>query len=410
MPKGYYELTSESVAPGHPDKLCDQISDAVLDEVLRQDPKARVACETYATSGLIVVGGEITTKATFEVRDIVKDVLREVGYTDPRFGLTPQTCSVLNAIGRQSTDIAQGVDKGGAGDQGIMIGYACKETKELMPLPITLAHRLMRRLVEVREKKILPYLGPDGKGQMTVRYLDGRPVKVTTVVLSAQHTEDILNKQGTQITQIARKEIIEAIVLPVLGPRLLDEETKILINPTGKFVVGGPVGDTGMTGRKIVVDTYGGVVPHGGGAFSGKDPTKVDRSAAYMARYVAKNIVASGLAERVTVSIAYAIGVADPVSVYLDFHGTGLTPLTEEDVAPAVPQAFPLTPLGIIEHFKLRRPIFRQTASLGHFGRSEFPWEQANKADELLEALKVRNTSGNGTKSNGSKTKEAVLA
>ncbi len=403
--KGYYELTSESVAAGHPDKLCDQISDAVLDAVLKQDPMGRVACETFATSSLVIVGGEITTKAFVEVKDLVKEVLTDAGYTDPCFGVTADTCSVLNAIGKQSPDIAQGVDTGGAGDQGMMIGYACKETQELMPLPIMLAHKLIRRQAEVRTKKILSYLGPDAKSQVTVQYLDGRPLKVTTIVLSTQHREEILDKTGKQITPKARKEIIEAIITPTLGPRLVDKETRILVNPTGKFVVGGPTGDTGMTGRKLVVDTYGGVVPHGGGAFSGKDPTKVDRSAAYMTRYVAKNIVAAGLAERATVSVAYAIGVAEPVSVYVDFHGTALTQVNEEQVAKVVPHVFPLTPRGIIDHLKLRRPIYRATAAYGHFGRPEFPWEQTDKVEELLQNLKVTSAHRtNGSKSNGTRS------
>ncbi|MBI4667934.1 MAG: methionine adenosyltransferase [Elusimicrobia bacterium] len=390
MPKGYCELTSESVAAGHPDKLCDQISDGVLDEVLRQDPMGRVACETLATSQLIMVSGELTTKADIDVKKIVHDVLHDVGYTDSRFGVTAQTCTILNTIGRQSPDIAQGVDKGGAGDQGMMIGFACRETPELMPLPITLAHRLMRRQKEARERGILKYLGPDAKSQVTVCYLDGKPLKVTTVVLSTQHTDDILDKSGRQITEKARKEISEAVIEPVLGPRLMDSKTRILINPTGKFIVGGPAGDTGLTGRKIIVDTYGGIAPHGGGAFSGKDPTKVDRSAAYMARYIAKNIVAAKLAERAFVTLAYAIGVAEPVSVHIDFQGTQTTGADEENVSQAVRKVFSLTPQGIIAHFKLRRPIFRATAAYGHFGRSEFPWEETDKADQLLAALNIK--------------------
>lgn len=396
MREGYYELTSESVAPGHPDKLCDQVSDAVLDEILRQDPQARVACETFATNSLLVVGGEITTRAYVDVSNLAKALLVEIGYTDPAFGMTPQTCTVVNAIGKQSPDIAQGVDTGGAGDQGMMIGYACDETPEHMPLPITLAHKLIRRLTHVRAEKVLPYLGPDGKAQVTVAYLDGRPLKVKAVVLSAQHTVGILDKSGKQITEKARRELIEAVIDPVIGPRLLDKETKIYVNPTGKFVIGGPIGDTGMTGRKIIVDTYGGACPHGGGAFSGKDPTKVDRSAAYMTRYVAKNIVAAGLANRATVSVAYAIGIAEPVSIYVDFHGTALTAAKEEAVAHAVRKVFPLTPRGIINHLNLRRPIYRQTAAFGHLGRSEFTWEQTDKVEELLAAVKMK--SKNGTK------------
>ncbi|MBI4063408.1 MAG: methionine adenosyltransferase [Elusimicrobia bacterium] len=393
MSKGYYEVTSESVAAGHPDKLCDQISDGVLDAVLRDDPTGRVACETFASCNLIVVGGEITTKADIDVKAIVRQTLKDIGYTDPKFGVTPETVTVLNVIGRQSADIAQGVDKGGAGDQGLMVGFACRETNELMPLPLMLAHRLVRRQREVREKQILGYLGPDAKSQVTVQYLDGRPLKVTTVVLSTQHTEDILDKSGRQITEKARKEIIEAIVNPVIGPRLMDSKTRILINPTGKFVTGGPAGDAGVTGRKIIVDTYGGVAPHGGGAFSGKDPTKVDRSAAYMARCIAKNIVAARLADRALVTVAYAIGVAEPVSVRVDFQGTAVANVTEERVAQAVRKVFPLTPLAIINHLKLRRPIYRETAAYGHFGRPEFSWEATDKAEALRDALGIKNSS-----------------
>ncbi|MBI2069065.1 MAG: methionine adenosyltransferase [Elusimicrobia bacterium] len=395
MSKGYYELTSESVGPGHPDKLCDQISDAVLDEVLGQDPTGRVACETFATSQLIVVGGEITTKADVDVKGIVHKVLKDTGYTDTRFGVTPETCTVLNVVGKQSPDIAQGVDTGGAGDQGMMVGFACQETPELMPLTIMLSHKLIRRQKEVREKGVLKYLGPDAKSQVSVTYLDGKPLKVTTVVLSTQHTDEILDKTGRQITEKARKEIIEAVILPVLGPRLLDPKTRILVNPTGKFIIGGPAGDTGLTGRKIIVDTYGGIAPHGGGAFSGKDPTKVDRSAAYMARYIAKNIAAAKLAEKVYVTLAYAIGVAEPVSVHIDFQGTGLPGLSEERVSQVVRKVFSLTPNGIINQLKLRRPIFRPTAAFGHFGRPEFPWEATDKVEALRETLGVKNGHSN---------------
>ncbi len=391
MRKGYYELTSESVAPGHPDKLCDQISDAVLDDILRQDPMSRVGCETFATNSAIIVGGEITTKAYVDIKQLVQKVLEDIGYTNPSFGMTPETVSVFNAIGKQSPDIAQGVDTGGAGDQGMMFGYACNETAELMPLPIMLAHKLVKRLSDVRAKKILPYLGPDGKAQVTVAYLDGKPLRVTTVVLSTQHTADILDKTGKQITERSRKEIAENIINPVIGARLMDKETRILINPTGKFIVGGPIGDAGMTGRKIIVDTYGGICPHGGGAFSGKDPTKVDRSAAYMTRYVAKNVVAAGLAQRATVSVAYAIGIAEPVSVYIDFHGTALTSADENATAAAIRKVFNLTPKGIIETLKLRRPIYKATAAYGHFGRSEFAWEQTDKVQELRSALNIKN-------------------
>jgi len=310
--KGKYFFTSESVTEGHPDKVCDQISDAVLDAVLAEDPMGRVACETFVTRGMVIVGGEITTKAYVNVDHLVREVVKEIGYDHPKFGFDSSACGVLNGIGQQSPDIAQGVDTGGAGDQGIMFGYACRETPELMPLPITLAHRLVRKLSETRRKKDLGYLGPDGKSQVTVEYLDGRPLRVDAVVLSTQHTEDILDKTGDQITEKSRQEMIDTIIRPVLGKRLIDAKTKFFINPTGKFVVGGPASDTGVTGRKIIVDTYGGYAPHGGGAFSGKDPTKVDRSAAYMARYIAKNVVAAGLAEKCTVQLGYAIGVADP--------------------------------------------------------------------------------------------------
>ncbi len=393
--------TSESVTEGHPDKVCDQISDSVLDAIFQTDPEARVACETFVTRGLVIVGGEITTRAFVDVDELVRTIVKEIGYTDAKYGFNYETCAVLNAIGRQSPDIAQGVDTGGAGDQGMMIGYACRETEELMPLPLSLAHRLTRRLAEVRREKVLPYLGPDGKSQVTIEYLDGRPLRAETIVLSAQHTDDILDKTGRQITDKARNELIETVVKPVIGKRLIDDRTKFFINPTGKFVIGGPQSDTGMTGRKIIVDTYGGRAPHGGGAFSGKDPTKVDRSAAYMARYIAKNIVASGLADECTVQLAYAIGVAEPVGLYADTHGTGLIP--DEELAKLVRKHFQLTPKGIIQHLKLRRPVYRQTAAYGHFGRNEagFEWERTDKAD----ALKAE---ASGTA--GRKTKEPAAA
>ena len=381
--KGKFFFTSESVTEGHPDKVCDQISDGVLDAVLKEDPTGRVACETFVTRGMVIVGGEITTKAFVDVDKLVRDVVRDIGYNHPKFGFDATSCGVMNAIGRQSPDIAQGVDTGGAGDQGIMFGYACRETPELMPLPITLAHKLTRKLSEVRRSGQLDYLGPDGKSQVTVEYLDGRPLRVDTVVLSTQHTEDILDKTGDQITEKARQEIIDVIIKPVLGKRLIDSKTKFWINPTGKFVVGGPASDTGVTGRKIIVDTYGGYAPHGGGAFSGKDPTKVDRSACYMARYIAKNVVAAGLAEKCTVQLAYAIGVAEPVGVYFDTHGTGL--VDEGRIEAAVRKLFPMTPKGIINTLKLRRPVYRPTAAFGHFGREEFgfEWEKTDKADAL---------------------------
>jgi S-adenosylmethionine synthetase len=381
--KGKYFFNSESVSEGHPDKVCDQISDAVLDAVLAIDPMSRVACETFVGRGLVVVGGEITTKAMLDIDQIVRQTIKEIGYTRPEYAFDSASCAILNGIGRQSPDIAQGVDTGGAGDQGIMFGYACRETDELMPLPIMLAHKLVKKLAEVRKNGTLPYLGPDGKSQVSVEYLDGRAVRVDTVVLSTQHGPEILDKSGDQITEKARKEIIDVVIRPVLGKRLIDDKTRFLINPTGKFVVGGPASDTGLTGRKIIVDTYGGRAPHGGGAFSGKDPTKVDRSACYMARYIAKNVVAAGLAEECTVQLAYAIGVAEPVGVYFDTHGTGQ--VDEARIEAAVRKLFPMTPKGIIDTLKLRRPIYRQTAAYGHFGREEkgFEWEGA-KAKKAL--------------------------
>jgi S-adenosylmethionine synthetase len=385
--KGKYFFNSESVSEGHPDKVCDQISDAVLDAVLAEDPTARVACETFVGRGLVVVGGEITTKAMLDIDQIVREVVKDIGYTRPEYAFESNSCAILNGIGRQSPDIAQGVDTGGAGDQGIMFGYACRETEELMPLPIMLAHKLVKKLAEVRKNGTLPYLGPDGKSQVSVEYLDGRAVRVDTVVLSTQHGPEILDKSGDQITEKARKEIIDTVIRPVLGKRLIDDKTRFLINPTGKFVVGGPASDTGLTGRKIIVDTYGGRAPHGGGAFSGKDPTKVDRSACYMARYIAKNVVAAGLAEECTVQLAYAIGVAEPVGVYFDTHGTGA--VDEAKIEAAVRKLFPMTPKGIIDTLKLRRPIYRQTAAYGHFGRTEkgFEWEKTDRADALREEV-----------------------
>ena len=385
--KGKYFFNSESVTEGHPDKVCDQISDAVLDAVFAIDPMSRVACETFVARGLVIVGGEITTKAMLDIDQIVRQVVKEIGYTKPEYAFDSNSCAILNAIGRQSPDISQGVDTGGAGDQGIMFGYACRETDELMPLPIMLAHKLVKRLADVRRSGQLPYLGPDGKSQVSVEYLDGRPVRVDTVVVSTQHGPEILDKTGNQITEKARKEIIDVIIRPVLGKRLIDDKTRFLVNPTGKFVVGGPASDTGLTGRKIIVDTYGGRAPHGGGAFSGKDPTKVDRSACYMARYIAKNVVAAGLAEECTVQLAYAIGVAEPVGVYFDTHGTGSA--DEMRIEAAVRKLFPLTPKGIIDTLKLRRPIYRQTAAYGHFGRTEkgFEWEKTDKADALREEV-----------------------
>jgi S-adenosylmethionine synthetase len=395
---GIHVFTSESVTEGHPDKVCDQISDAVLDEVIRQDIAAdrrekrpgkkrlgssRVACESFITVGLVIVGGEITTEGWVDVQDLVRTLIKDIGYTDAKYGFNFATCGILNTIGRQSPDIAQGVNVGGAGDQGLMVGYACDQTPELMPMPITLAHALTRRLSEVRRSGLLPYLGPDGKSQVTVEYREGRPYRIDTVLISSQHTEEILNRKGDRITEAARSEIIENVALAVLPKRLVDRRTRFLVNPTGKFVVGGPQSDTGMTGRKIIVDTYGGWAPHGGGAFSGKDPTKVDRSATYMARHVAKNIVAAGLAREALVQLAYAIGVADPVSVMVDTFGTGVIP--DARLTRAVCNVFPLTPQGIIDELDLLKPFYRVTASYGHFGRSEpeFRWESLHHVGAL---------------------------
>jgi S-adenosylmethionine synthetase len=374
------------VTEGHPDKVCDQISDAVLDAVLDCDKKGRVACETFITVGLVVVGGEITTNCWVDVGELVRGLIRDIGYTDAKYGFNHATCGILNAIGRQSPDIAQGVDTGGAGDQGLMVGYACSETAELMPMPITLAHKLTRRLAEVRRSALLPYLGPDGKSQVTVEYREGRPHRIDTVVISSQHTDDILDATGERITDAARAEIIEKVGLAVLPKELVDADTRFLVNPTGKFVIGGPQSDTGMTGRKIIVDTYGGWAPHGGGAFSGKDPTKVDRSATYMARHVAKNIVGAGLAKEALVQLAYAIGVADPVSIMVDTFGSGVIP--DERLTKVVREVFPLTPRGIIKELDLLRPIYRITASYGHFGRSEpeFTWESLHHVPALQSA------------------------
>ncbi|MBF0533131.1 MAG: methionine adenosyltransferase [Candidatus Omnitrophica bacterium] len=380
--KGNYFITSESVGNGHPDKVCDQISDGILDAVFKDDPKGRVACETFITMGLVIVGGEITTTTYVDVHKLVREVLKDIGYTHSKYGFDANTCSILNAINKQSPDISQGVDAGGAGDQGIMYGYACNETKELMPLPITLAHKLVQRVEEVRKKKILSYLGPDCKSQVTVEYCDGQPKRIDAVVLACQHTEEILDKTGKKITEKARKEIIETVAMPIVG-KMIDAKTKFFVNQTGKFVVGGPQSDTGMTGRKIVVDTYGGIVPHGGGAFSGKDPTKVDRSAAYMARYITKNIVAAGLADKCLVQLSYCIGYPEPVSVFVDTFGTGK--VSEARLEQLIRKHFPLTPKGIIEALELRAPRFRKTAAYGHFGRNEreFTWEKTDKAVTL---------------------------
>ena len=374
--QGNFLFTSESVTEGHPDKIADQISDSVLDEVLRQDPKGRVACETFITTGLIVIGGEITTNAVLDYSKLARETVKGIGYDRAKYGFDSETCSVICTIDRQSPDIAMGVDTGGAGDQGLMFGYASNETAELMPLPIQLSHNLARKLSTTRRDKTLSYLRPDGKSQVTVEYDNGKPVRIDAVVISSQHGEDVE-------TERLREEILDVVIKPTLPAELIDANTKYYVNPTGRFVVGGPMGDTGLTGRKIIVDTYGGAAPHGGGAFSGKDPTKVDRSACYMARYIAKNIVAAGIADRCQVQLAYAIGVAEPVSVYVDCHGT--SKIDENKLAEIVRANFQLTPKGIIESLDLRRPIYQRTAAFGHFGRNEegFSWEVTNKAAQL---------------------------
>lgn len=378
-------ITSESVGEGHPDKLCDQISDAVLDDVLRQDTKGRVACETYVTMGLIIVGGEITTTAYVDVINLARKVVKDIGYTHPKYGMNYETCAIINTIHSQSPDIAQGVDRGGAGDQGVMIGYACDETDVYMPLPIMLSHRLVKRMAEVRRNGILKYLGPDCKSQVTVMYKDNNPQKVTNVVLACQHTDEILDKTGEYITTEAKKEIVKYIAKPVLK-NLVTKDTVYYVNETGKFVVGGPQSDTGMTGRKIVVDTYGGIISHGGGAFSGKDPTKVDRSATYMARYVAKNVVAAGLTKRCMIQLSYVIGKPEPLSVMVDTFGT--SKVSEDKILELILDNFDLTPRGIIKKLDLLRPIYQKTACYGHFGRTEheFSWERL----DMVETLKKR--------------------
>ncbi len=369
-------FTSESVTEGHPDKIADQISDAVLDAVLKDDPKGRVACETLVTTGLVVIAGEITTTTYVDFADLAREVIRDVGYTRAKYGFDAETCGVIAAIKKQSPDIAMGVDTGGAGDQGLMFGFACDETPELMPMPIQLAHHLTKRLAEVRKAGIVDFLRPDGKSQVTIEYIDGQPARVDCVVISTQHSDKVSNND-------LHDAVTHEVIKPVIPESMWDKHTKIHINPTGRFVTGGPMGDAGLTGRKIIVDTYGGYSRHGGGAFSGKDPSKVDRSACYMARYVAKNIIAAGLAKKVEVQLAYAIGVAEPVSVMTDTFGTGTIPNSQ--ITELVRAFFKLNPKGIIETLDLRRPIYRQTAAYGHFGRtgSGFTWERTDKADAI---------------------------
>lgn len=377
-----YIFTSESVTEGHPDKIADQVSDAVLDAVLADDPLGRVACETLVTTGICIVAGEITTKTYVDIPKLVRGVIQHIGYTDAAFGFDSKTCAVNNMIQAQSPDIAMGVDSGGAGDQGLMFGFACDETQELMPMPIMLAHKLVRRLSEARREGQLPYLRPDGKSQVSVEYVEGRPKRIDAVVVSTQHDDDI---SSAQIEADIKKYIINSVI----PAGMIDSQTKFHINPTGRFVIGGPHGDTGLTGRKIIVDTYGGMGRHGGGAFSGKDPTKVDRSACYMARYVAKNLVAAGLASRAEVQLAYAIGVAEPVSVMVNTFGTGK--VEDERLAELVREHFVLTPKGMIEQLNLRRPIYRKTAAFGHFGRTEetFTWEATDRAEGLREGAQL---------------------
>ncbi len=383
-------FTSESVSEGHPDKVADQISDAILDAMLAQDPLSRVACETMVTTGQVIVAGEITTRALVDIQSLVRETVRDIGYTDSACGFDYRSCGVLVALDSQSPDIAQGVDEDqglheemGAGDQGMMFGYACRETPQLMPLPITLAHRLLERLSRLRRRRSLPYLRPDSKSQVTVEYVDGKPRRVDTVVISTQHDPTV--SQGR-----IRRDLIAKVIKQVIPGRYLDRDTVIHVNPTGRFVVGGPHGDCGLTGRKIIVDTYGGMCPHGGGAFSGKDPSKVDRSAHYMARYVAKNVVAARLADRCQVQLAYAIGVAEPVSVLIETFGTGRLP--DEEIGALIQSIFPLTPKGIIRHLKLRRPIYLKTAAFGHFGRKgdDFTWEKTDKVAALRRAAGLK--------------------
>jgi S-adenosylmethionine synthetase len=371
---GRYLFTSESVTEGHPDKMADQISDAILDAILANDPHGRVACETLVTTGLCLIAGEITTKSYVDFPKVARETIKQIGYNDPQIGFDHETCAVLSTIDEQSPDIAMGVNTGGAGDQGLMFGYACRETKELMPLPIMLAHKLVRRMAEIRKQNTLDFLRPDGKSQVTVEYEDGKPLRVDAIVLSTQHSPDV---KQPQIEEALR----ELVIKDIIPANYLDDKTKIYVNPTGQFIVGGPQGDAGLTGRKIIVDTYGGTGHHGGGAFSGKDPSKVDRSASYMARYVAKNLVAASLADVAEVQLAYAIGVAEPVSVMVNTFGTGTLP--QDKMSALVRKTFDLTPSGIIETLRLLRPVYQATAAYGHFGRDEFSWEATDKVDSL---------------------------
>jgi S-adenosylmethionine synthetase len=374
--KGKHLFTSESVTEGHPDKVADQISDAILDAIMKEDPQGRVACESLVTTGLAFVAGEITTSCYIDIPKVIRNTIKEIGYTRAKYGFDYKTCAVITSIKEQSGDIALGVDKGGAGDQGLMFGYACRESEELMPIPIILAHKLAMRLSEVRRKSIIDYLRPDGKTQVTIEYDADIPKRIDNIIISAQHSEAIPSGK-------IKEDIIEEVIKPIIAPEMLDDKTVFRVNPTGRFVVGGPMGDCGVTGRKIIVDTYGGVGSHGGGCFSGKDPTKVDRSASYMARYIAKNLVAANIADKIEVQLAYAIGVAEPVSIYVDTFGTNN--ISEDKIKELIIEHFPLTPLRMIDYLKLRRPIYKKTAAYGHFGRSgeEFTWEKTDLADTL---------------------------